>query len=102
MYEEFVEPSKLRADAIVHSLGNATIEGGASSWGDDGSGDSTVPPAPPSSTSVALRMIVNHLRLEAGIEAGDVDCDSATAPTEDDYPKTGDSGAVDQGGKDEF
>lgn len=43
MHEEFVEPSKRRADVIVHSL--------------DGN-----------STSVALQMIVNHVKNEAGLE----------------------------------
>ena len=43
MHEEFVEPSKRRADVIVHSL--------------DGN-----------STSVALQMIVNHVKSEAGLE----------------------------------
>jgi len=41
MHEEFVEPSKIVADVIVHSAGQ--------------SGD------------VALRMITNHLRAEAGL-----------------------------------
>ena len=43
MHEEFVEPSKRRADVIVHSL--------------DGN-----------STNVALEMIVNHVKNEAGLE----------------------------------
>ena len=43
MHEEFVEPSKRRADVIVHSL--------------DGN-----------STSVALQMIVNHVKNEADLE----------------------------------
>ena len=43
MHEEFVEPSKRRADVIVHSL--------------DGN-----------STSVAMQMIVNHVKNEADLE----------------------------------
>lgn len=43
MHEEFVEPSMRRADVVVHSL--------------DGN-----------STSVALQMIVNHVKNEAGLE----------------------------------
>lgn len=46
MHEEFVEPSKSAADVVVHS---------------EGHGD------------VALRMIVNHLRVEAGLPIGGAD-----------------------------
>jgi len=92
MHEEFVEPSKRRADVIVHSLGNDNDgNGGAGVCGEqskgeqndgdedtEGNGDAgsgnegKCTTSRTASTSVALKMIVNHLKLEAGI---DVDAD---------------------------
>lgn len=58
MHEAFVEPSKRRADVIVHSLEE-------------------------DSTSVALRMIVSHLKHEGGIEEVAEDDNDAAAAAEE-------------------
>jgi len=88
MHEEFVEPSKRRADVIVHSLGNDNDgNGGAGVCGEqskgeqndgdedtEGNGDAgsgnegKCTTSGTVSTSVALKMIVNYLKLEAGID----------------------------------
>ena len=65
MHEEFVEPSKRRADVIVHSLGGGGGDEQAEEEEDGGKGDGG---SLSNSTSVALRMIVNHLKAEAGID----------------------------------
>ena len=72
MHEEFVEPSKLRADVIVHSLGSRQHDGNSTDAAATTTTTSTTSTSNGASnlnsTSVALKMIVNHLKLEAGID----------------------------------
>ena len=64
MHEEFVEPSKRRADVIVHSLGG----GGGDEQEEEDSRDVGRFCASNNSTSVALKMIINHLKAEAAVD----------------------------------
>ena len=67
-YEERITEMNLnmdRADVIVHSLGGGGGDEQAEEEEDGGKGDGG---SLSNSTSVALRMIVNHLKAEAGID----------------------------------